>query len=239
MLRTLTFGDLESGVWGAAWDLGGGQPGFALLADALDAELTDDWGVTGAGVSLKSAPTSEATDLPGGFDQLVTVSGSITIGGAEVSIECLGRRGLRSDLDPAAYESVRDISAWFTAEDGLALTSARPPGSRGHADDLVTVSAFELGHPLPISEPRLSTAYAPDGSPIRAGLELWLEDQRDGDGTEEDQEHVVLHPRRAAGEAAGNVAITEAGALAVEARLFRWHARGMEGAGVYVLARSR
>jgi hypothetical protein len=239
MLRTLTFGDLESGVWGAAWDLGDGQPGFALLGDASDAELTDGWGVSGEGVSLESAPTSESTELPDGFDQLATVSGGITIDGAEVSIECLGRRGLRLDLDPAAYESVRDISAWFAADDGVALTAARPLGSAGHADDLVAVSAFESGHPLPVAEPRLSTTYAPDGSPIRAGLELWLEDPREGDGPEEDEEHVVLHPRRAAGEAAGTVAAAEAGSLAVKARLFRWHARGREGAGVYVLARLR
>jgi hypothetical protein len=242
MLRTLTFGDLKSGIWGALWDAGDGGPRFALVGDGADvsgAVLTDDWGVMGEAISLQSTASGEPTELPDGFDQLATVSGRLTIAGAEVSVQSLGRRGLRGTLDPAAYESVRDVSAWFTADDGVALTSARPAGARGHADDVVSVSAFESGHPLAISEPRLSTTYASDGSPIRAGLELWLQDQREGEQAEEEQEHVVLHPRRAAGEATGSIAVTESDSLAVEARLFRWHSRGLEGAGVYVLARSR
>jgi hypothetical protein len=63
------------------------------------------------------------------------------------------------------------------------------------------------------------------------GLELWLEQPED---TEEDAHHP---PYRAAGEATGATVSTAAGSLAVEGRLFRWHWRGNDGAGVYLIVR--
>jgi hypothetical protein len=243
MLRTLTFGDLDSGVWGAAWELGNGA-GFALIGAndifaAPDAMLTGDWSLTGDGVELESSASGEPAELEDGFDDLATIRGRARIGDTERMIECVGRRGERRAFDPTAYESVRDVSAWFSVDDAIFLLAARPPGNAGHGNDLITASAFESRLPLPIDEPRLSTTYGPDSAPVRAGLELWLEQQEPGDGSEENSEHVVLHPLRAAGEAVGVLATTAAGSLAVEARLFRWHARGRDGAGVYVLARSR
>ncbi len=79
-------------------------------------------------------------------------------------------------------------------------------------------------------DPRLSTTYRADGSPSRAGVELWL----DVGGETQEQ-----YPRRAAGEAlAAGVAAASDG-LNVEAHALRWHSRGQEGTGVYVLARRR
>jgi hypothetical protein len=234
MLRTLTFGDLDSGLWGAAWELGDGRGGFALVGDgAREAVLTDDWRVTGDELELETAADDQP---PEDFDQLVRVRGRVRIAGTEHSLDCLGRRGTRKTLDLAGYESVRDVSAWFSPEDGLALVAARPAGSPGHAADLLTASAFEAGHPLAIAEPRLSTTYDADGSPIRAGLELWLERPVDQD---EPGEETLRYPRRVAGEAASGLANAGTGSLLVQARLFRWHARSEEGAGVYVLARSQ
>jgi len=82
------------------------------------------------------------------------------------------------------------------------------------------------------TEPRLSSTYAPDGRPIRAGLELWF--------TEGEDDDVHEFSRRAAGQAIGagaalDVPQTEGD---FQAGLFRWTARGLEGAGVYRLVHS-
>src|SRR5437016_10725261 len=149
-LRTLTFGDLESSTWGAAWDLDDGRAGFGLIG-ALAASLTDDWRLTGEGVELEVVTDGVRSELADGFDELVTVQGRV----AERSVQCLGRRGERRALDPADYESIRDISAWFAPDEGVALLAARPRRARGHDAELLTVSAFETGRALPIVDPRL------------------------------------------------------------------------------------
>jgi hypothetical protein len=225
-LRTLTFGDVESATWGAAWNLGDDNGGFGLVG-GLSASLTDGWRLEGDGVELEVVADGVRSELEDGFDELVTVQGRV----AERSVQCLGRRSERRRLDPADYESIRDVSAWFAADDGVAVLAARPRRSRGHDAELLTVSAFEAGRTLPIADPRLSTAYGADGSPSRAGLELWLEQPED---TEEGAHHP---PYRAAGEAIGATATAGTGSLAVEGRLFRWHWRGRDGAGVYLVIR--
>ena len=58
--------------------------------------------------------------------------------------------------------------------------------------------------------------------------ELWLAAEG------EDEQHF---PRRASGEAAGARTETAAGELDLRAEPFRWHSRGREGAGMYILAR--
>jgi hypothetical protein len=236
VLRTLTFGDLDSGIWGIALDFGPGQPGLALVADragaaAPGATLTADWKLTGERLELDSE-----TDGGGESEALTTVRGRLSINGAEHRIDCLGRAGTRPELDPLAFDSVRDVSAWFAPDDGLALTAARPRGSKGHRDDQLTAVVFEPGGPLPVAEPRLSTTYDAGGAPARAGVELWLiAPGEDAESVEE----TARYPRRAAGEAAGDPARATAGTLAVQARLFRWHAHGRTGAGVYALVRAR
>ena len=57
-------------------------------------------------------------------------------------------------------------------------------------------------------DPRLSTTYAPDMSPLRMGIELWLGEHEDGD----------LYPRRVAGERSGpgvTVRVTGCGSMRV------------------------
>jgi hypothetical protein len=68
--------------------------------------------------------------------------------------------------------------------------------------------------------------------PWRAGLEIWLEDMVSEDGERQPQ-----YPRRLAGETTGERKRVELPGLALEAQLFHWHARGLDGAGVYVHAR--
>jgi hypothetical protein len=225
-MRSLTFGDLHSDTWGAAWALSGGNGGFGLIGN-LGAELSDDWRLRGELVDLEVSGSGVRSELADGFDELVTVEGRI----AERSVQCIGRRTERTGLNPSDYASIRDVSAWFAPDDGVALLAARPRKARGHEGELLTVSAFEAGRTLPIEEPRLSTTYAGDGSPSRAGLEIWLEQPED------DQEHTTHPPYRAAGEASGNPVGTTAGTLAVQGRRFRWHWRGRDGAGVYLIVR--
>jgi hypothetical protein len=130
------------------------------------------------------------------------------------------------------------VSAWFGPELGLAVLAARPRAAAGHDRDLITASLFEGGHSLTIEDPRLSTTYAQDGIPARASVELWQPpDEAETSGAA--QEPPESRPRRAAGESIGPIASGPAGEIDVQAGLFRWHAEGREGPGVYVLARTR
>jgi hypothetical protein len=89
---------------------------------------------------------------------------------------------------------------------------------------------------------------------MRAGLELWpvgsdsdpdLEPESDaepdrhegeqngGDGDQSPSR--PIYPRRAAGERAGDGAEVRVPAVSARAEPFRWHAHGLDGAGVYLL----
>jgi hypothetical protein len=249
-LRTLAFGDAEIGIWGSAWDLGGSHPAFTAAgahgsAAALDRpariELADDeqgtWWLTSDELELESLPEGEPATYPDGFDQLVRVRGRLRAGGAEHEVDCLGARASRA-IELSQFESIRGVSAWFGPELGLAVLAARPRAAAGHDHDLMTASLFEGGRSLTIEDPRLSTTYAQDGIPSRASVELWQapDEAETSDGGEEPPEP---RPRRAAGESIGPIASGPAGQLDVQAGLFRWHAEGREGPGVYVLARTR
>jgi hypothetical protein len=240
-LRTLAFGDLDAGLWGAAW--GGADPFVAIGAlDSADSSLgglaridgssaTDDWTVSGQGTELTVSPRSEPARSPeiDGFDQLCRVRGHFVLDGAEHQVDSLGRRGIRPELDLQAFETIRDVSAWFEPDEGIALTALRPRGVAGHDHDIVVASVFEAAGALPVADPRLSTTYTAGGRPVRAGVELWL-------GGEEDGEQ--QYPRRAGGEALGASASAKNG-LDVQAHAFRWHSRGRDGAGVYLLVRTQ
>jgi hypothetical protein len=120
----------------------------------------------------------------------------------------------------------------------MEVLAARPPGAAGHGEDLVTGSLFEQGQAVTIETSRLSTTYNANGIPARASVELWpvsdLENAAGGD-----DEPAEPRPRRAAGEAIPPIASRSGRQLDVHAALFRWHAQGRQGNGVYVLARRR
>lgn len=77
---------------------------------------------------------------------------------------------------------------------------------------------------VPVSDPRLSTTYTDAGDPTRASLELWIVD-----GENE-------FARRAAGETSAPPVGAQAGGLELRVAPLRCHSRGLEGAGVYLLA---
>jgi hypothetical protein len=247
-VRTVAFGSLEAGVWGVAWVPDPRGPGFVCVGAAGDAvassavlrgeEPESDWRLEADGAELTAAAAGAAVPAMGpdgvsaGFDQLCRVTGTFVLDGAQRTVDCLGRRGARATaLDLDRFTSVRDVSAWFEPGDGLALVALRPGKSRGQESDVITAAVLDPEGSPPVAEPRLSTTYAADGRPARAGLELWLASDNG------DQDDATQYPRRAAGEAVGPYAAATVGGLDVQARLFRWHSRGQDGAGVYLLGR--
>jgi len=232
-MNSVAFGDLEQGIWGLAWGaaVAIGTPDRTATADAiLHADgASGDWALSGSALELTLAPHGDAFQDERGFAQLCRVRGRVTLPDGERSIDCLGARTAEPLPDPAQLGSLRQVLAWFEPDLGLALSAARPRRARGQESDQVRAGVLEGGGATSVIDPRLSTTYAADGTPLRAGLELWL-------GEEEGEQY----PRRAAGEAIGPAVSADAGeGLTIDARLFRWHSRGLDGAGVYVLARPR
>jgi len=245
-LRTLAFGDASRTVWGAAWIPGGddaalaalgGDGGSAIVPGLRLSAATDDgeWRLDGDQTALIVSPTGELVDVHGsddigGFDQLCRVTGRFESDGTEHAVDCLGLRTSRSGgFDLAKLQAVRAVSTWFEPDEGFALMAFRGRKAKHHDSDVLTAAVLGPETSAPVEDPRLSTTYDAGGWPLRAGLELWLADE-----SEEEQ-----YPRRAVGEAAGIRAQTEAGELDLRAEPFRWHSRGREGAGMYLLASRR
>jgi hypothetical protein len=240
-MRTLAFGDLAAGVWGAAWLSGDGAfvclgalEARALPAARLDAtdDEAGDWRLLDDRTALTASPAgapvalTNADDAPGGFEQLCRVRGGFELDGIEHEVDCLGRRAVRTaQLDPKRVDSVRDISAWFDPNEVMAVVALRPSRARGHDTDIISAAVIDPEGSAAVADPRFSTTYGRAGTPIRSSFELWL-------GQAEDE-----YPRRAAGEAIGPRASQRSDGFDVQASLFRWHSRAREGAGVYILAR--
>jgi hypothetical protein len=245
-LRTFAFGDLETAIWGVAASAGSTTvASFAteITADSAGDAADDEWFLAAGGLELRFAPLAEPAALGpaaagiDGFAQLCSVDGVIHRDGAEREVSCLGTRGglaSPSPPSPPSSGSVRTVSGWFGPDYGFAVAALRPPRASGHDKDAVACAIVDGGAALAIDEPRLSTAYDADGHAARASLEVWLEDLHVEDGEDRPQ-----YPRRFAGEATGERTRIEVAGAELDAALFRWHARGVEGAGVYVLVRPR
>ncbi len=239
-LQTVVFADLEAGLWGVAWGSPAGSLGLGQLQTGSAATGTgvsfdgaageDDWGLTGDVGELTISPLTDAVSSTphGGFDQLCEVQGRLSTG-AEQELRAIGVRTVRSAIDPTKVQSLRDACVWFAPDDGLALTALRPSGARGHDHDLVLGSVFEPDRVTSVADPRLSTTYSADGAPARASLELWI--SSDDDASE--------YPRRAAGETVGARITLRADGFDLSAHAMRWHSRGRDGIGAYVLAQPR
>jgi hypothetical protein len=238
-LRTLAFGDLETGLWGVALAgpqsfLAFGAPGANHIVWSVEVEdsSADEWSLSGDGFELAVAPLGqhEAPDAAGS-DELCRVKGRLELDGSWHDVDCLGSRGVGAAApELQQLGAFRQISAWFDAHDGIVVTALRPAGKRGHGDDVLTVALFDSEGPVAVSDPRLSTTYTAEGQPSRVSLELWLE-------LDEDSEQQF--PRRAAGETVGSGAAFENEALSVRAELLRFHSRGLEGPALYLLVQPR
>ena len=221
------FGDLDGDLWGVV--LGGERPRAAVarLTDAdvelhtaeLDLEDDDVWVVTGSGFDLRVelADSSSATAEDGRLEPC-RVSGSLVVEDGRREFD-LG--GVRSPgLTVEGSDSVRLFAAWFPGGQEIAVLSARPRGAKGNDADEIEVVVRGEEHPL-VVDPRLSTTYGQDGTPIRVGLELWLGEDEDGD----------LRPRRVAGSSTGS----RVQGSGVGAYAFECVSRGEPGAGTYLL----
>jgi len=252
---------LPEGATPASLVVGLGSSTTVVPGTLEGGERVDDWRLHGDTAELVlsplAAPVSSGAPNDGieGFDQLCTVSGRFQQLGAEHTVECLGWRSARSGrLDLDRLGSFRQVSTWFEPDDGLALLALRPRKSRGQEADVLAAAVLEAARPGAVADPRLSTTYTAAGLPARAGLELWVEtgssdaeeaqdartsSEAGDDRTAGEQAEPHQYPRRAAGEALGAHADWSVAEFDLHAELFRWHNRGREGAGVYLLGSHR
>ncbi|HEY5431748.1 MAG TPA: hypothetical protein VIK04_21730 [Solirubrobacteraceae bacterium] len=241
-LRTLAFGDVDGGIWGAA--VSGAHPAVAFgdatgggaTPGVLEASWSPDgrgWRLSGDGFDLhvepagedpKQAAAADETEAVSGFQELCRVQGTITLSAAARSVDCVGTRCVIEGVDAGSLGSARSVSGWFADDDAFTLLALRAAEGVGQEADLIAATLFDPEGWVPVSDPRLSTTYAGSGRPARANLELWI-----GEGENE-------FPRRASGEASGAGVAAQAAGLALQVIPLRCHSRGREGAGVYVLA---
>jgi len=231
----VAFADRDAELWGIALDgvlavgptTGNGQVATGTIEQAAQDER---WRLSSSSAELSVLPLGSPAPpaAADGFAQLCRVEGHVLGEENKRTISCLGMRAPHHRLDGAA-DSLRAAYAWFSAEDALALTARRPGEAKGQDRDAVTAMVFEDGVAVAVADPRLSTTYAEDGAPLRAGLELWLEGE---EGTKE-------YPRRAAAEALGGAVRVGLDGLHVSAHAMRWQSRGQVGDGVYLLVRGR
>jgi hypothetical protein len=218
-LAALADGDLD--VTGDDWATRSAGP----LATAVEAPL-ERWSIAWDGrfdldFTAVSAPAEIASGGMAGYVQLCSVAG--TVDGTAVA--CVGER--RHEWGVAQWkdlELVRTVSVWLGDEEGgVALSTVRPAGARGHDEEHVAAALVERGDAVAVDDPRLSTTYDGDGHQRRAGLELWI--------GEEDP-----YPRRLAGEVICGSSM-DLGQLRLDLAFMRWHGDGAEGVGRYDVLR--
>jgi hypothetical protein len=234
-LKIVSFSGLDGRLWGAAFDAGGtstvigvGDELMALAppATTLAAGSPGEWKLSGGGLQLSILPRADAAgDGSPGTPERCRVQGHLTIDGAERAIDCPGMRSCGTPLALRQLGSLRGVWGWFDDEQAVGVIAARPSGAAGQESDRLTATLFDAEGRVTVQDPRLSTAYGPDGLPARMGMELWV-----GDGDEQ-------YPQRAAGEAVASGDELAAGGTTLRILPLRCHSRGLDGPGVYLLAR--
>ncbi|MEO8969497.1 MAG: hypothetical protein ABI355_17920 [Solirubrobacteraceae bacterium] len=230
-MRLVSFGDLQGRVWGGVLDAGsgpavllGGPDGeHAAGPGTIDLSVDDGtWRLTGDGIELAIAPDEPASESGDGAE-LCTVTGTISLGGTRVALDCPGARNIDPGIGPGG--SVRSVAGWFGPKLALSLQALRPVRSADHGSDRIRATLFGTEGTRPVDEPRLSTTLREDDLPARTSLELWV-----GEGDD-------LYPRRVAGEARGPAVRVASPGLELAGVPLTCHASGLEGVGVYLLAR--
>src|SRR5689334_16666141 len=176
-----------------------GEPAFALEFAALTApaELAGRQAVARAGGME-------------GYEQLCRVRGTVRVDGRERPVRGLGQRGHswgNPDWDRIAL--TRSVGAWLDDGTGVVIAAVRTAGVQSHADEATWAAALDPQRIRRIEDPRLSTTTDGAGRQIRAGLELWGED---------DDEFAF----RGTGEAVAGATL-DLGGLRLDCAFFRWH----------------
>jgi hypothetical protein len=195
----------EEGAWRLRSD--GSDGGVDLRFDAVSPGLEQ----TGAGME--------------GHERLCRVEGTVTAGGTEHRVRCLGQRGRSwgvADWDRVAL--ARTVCAWWD-DRALVLGALRPAKAREHEAEELSAWLLEEGtDPREVAEPRLSTTYDSEGHQRRAGLELFVTGEEDE------------FPRRVAGEVACGTSL-DLGRLHLDCAFFEWRMEGRAGVGRYDVLR--
>src|SRR5947209_17927724 len=140
-LRTLAFGDVAGGMWGAALhtaspvlvfgDRSGTTWSSALPPEGWSAEGVG-WSLVGEGVDLHVVPGGEAEEMESaqernsganvsGCDELCRVRGTIVMAGSPRTIDCVGTRCVLEGVDAISLGSVRLVSGWFAQNEAFML----------------------------------------------------------------------------------------------------------------------
>ncbi|HEX8123923.1 MAG TPA: hypothetical protein VF549_21920 [Solirubrobacteraceae bacterium] len=242
---TIAFADPEVGVYGlartslSADDASGmgilfsGSEVVAVRAEGVSLEVLEPlarWKASFAGAfeleaEALSPPAEVVVGDTQGYEQLVRVRGTATIGGAPRTIDGLGQRGHSwGRVDWSKLELARTVTAWLDDRTAATVSAIRPKSAKHHSDESVAAHLVLDGRPVPVADPRLSTTYDGDGRQVHAGLELWVED---GEGE---------YPHRGAGEVVCGTTV-DLGTLRLDCAFFRWHMDGRTGAGRYDIVR--
>jgi len=170
------------------------------------------------------APLAQTGGLVG-YEQLCSVTGTVSHRGRAVKVNCLGQRGhLWGAPDWKRIELARALSAWMGADRAVMLTAVRPARSKQrHLDETVAAWLVDKGEPVEVFDPRLSTTYDGEQHQRRAGLELWLDEE-------------TGYARRAAGEVVCGTTL-DLGHVSLDSAFFRWRMEGREGMGRYDVLR--
>jgi hypothetical protein len=189
------------------------EPAFALEFAALTppAELARKQAVAKAGGME-------------GYEQLCRVRGTVRVDGRERPVRGLGQRGHswgNPDWDRIAL--TRSVGAWLDDGTGIVIATVRAAGAQAHADEAKWAVALDPRRTRRIEDPRLSTTTDGAGRQIRAGLELWGED---------DDEFAF----RGTGEALAGATL-DLGGLRLDCAFFRWHVEGRTAIGRYDILR--
>jgi hypothetical protein len=165
-----------------------------------------------------------------GYDQLVKVTGKVTIGGSERTFTGRGQRGHSwgaPDWDKLTL--ARTLGVWLEGDTGVTLTAVRPAKASSHADEAIHAVLLgrdgETDEPvsLVIADPRVSTTYDAEGRQRHAGLELYETDES-------------AYAHRIAGEVACGTTL-DLGRLRLDTAFFTWRMEGRDGVGRYDVLR--
>ncbi len=194
-----------------------------------DASLDLSLSAVGAIAELAADHPAARAGGMAGYEQLVRVEGTATVGGRRVDVRALGQRGHSWGApDWERIAVARTLSAWLGEDLALSAVAIRPARASDHAGEHLAATLLEQpedGDPvaLAVEDPRLSTTYDGEGRQRHAGLELWM--------GEDDPV-----PRQIAGEALCGTSL-DLGRLRLDCAFFRWRMRGREGVGRYDVVR--
>jgi hypothetical protein len=231
---------LDSGAAGSgsgvptSWD-GVRAAGLRTSVEEPLAAWTVGFERDGSGFDLRfearSAPAVLAADsevaLAGGmegYEQLCSVTGSVTVDGNERKVRCLGQRGhIWGKPDWKRIDLARTLSAWMGADRAVMLAATRPARARGHGEEAVAGWLVDGGEAEAIDDARLSTTYDGALRQQRAGLELWMNEESE-------------FARRAAGKVLCGTTL-DLGDVRLDSAFFAWRMEGREGVGRYDVMR--